>query len=409
ETTSVVEQTLREDPSEVYPEMDFASRDHYRHAVERLAKASPLSEVDVARTALRLAREATTSTAEENVRGHVGFYLTDDGLADLEEAIKVHWSLREQFWRTTRKYPLFWYLGSIALVTLGLTSALLVEAFEDGASGWLSGLVGVLALFAMSQLAVALVNWASPFLVKPHLLPRMDFSNGIPSTFQTLVVVPTMLSRESEVAALVEALEVRFLANQDDNVYFGLLTDFIDANQETLPEDDSLLRIARTGIGDLNRKYASHIAGDMIGGTNDAPEASARKQETRFFLFHRPRRWNPQEGVWMGHERKRGKLADLNALLRGDGRGAFSTVVGNTDLLANIKYVITLDTDTQLPREIAHQFVGAMAHPLNRPRLERTGGKTVVTEGYGILQPRVAVTLSSTNRSRYAWLFGGEA
>jgi hypothetical protein len=234
-----VEQTLREDPSGIYAEMDFASRDHYRHAVERLAKASPLSEVDVARAALRLAREATTSTAEENVREHVGFYLTDDGLADLEEAIKVHWSLREQFWRATRKYPLFWYLSSIALVTLGLTGALLTEALEDGASGWLSGLVGVLALFAMSQLAVALVNWASPFLVKPHLLPRMDFSNGIPSTFQTLVVVPTILSQESEVAALVEALEVRFLANQDENVYFGLLTDFMDADQETLPADDS--------------------------------------------------------------------------------------------------------------------------------------------------------------------------
>lgn len=410
ETTSVVEQTLREDPSGTYAEMDFASRDHYRHVVERLAKASPLSEVDVARAALRLARKPTTSTAEENVKEHVGFYLTGgDGLADLEKAIKARWSLHEQFWRTTRKYPLFWYLSSIALVTLGLTSALLVEALEDGASGWLLGLVGMLALFAMSQLAVAVVNWASPFLVKPHLLPRMDFSNGIPSTFQTLVVVPTMLSRESEVAALVEALEVRFLANQDENVYFGLLTDFMDANQETLPEDDSLLRTVRTGIEDLNRKYASHIAGNTSGGMNGAPEASGQKQETRFFLFHRPRRWNPQEGVWMGHERKRGKLADLNTLLRGEGREAFSVVVGNTDLLVSIKYVITLDTDTQLPREIVHQFVGAMAHPLNRPRLKRTSRNAVVTEGYGILQPRVAVTLSSTNRSRYAWLFGGEA
>nr|WP_104009716.1 glucoamylase family protein [Nitrosospira multiformis] len=409
ETTSVVEQTLREDPSGIYADMDFASRDHYRHVVERLAKVSPLSEVDVARTALRLAHNPATSTAGENVKEHVGFYLTGDGLADLEEAIKVRWSLHEQFWRTARKYPLFWYLSSIAFVTLGLTSALLVEALEDGANGWLLGLVGILALLAMSQLAVALVNWASPFLVKPHLLPRLDFSSGIPSSFQTLVVVPTMLSRESEVAALVEALEVRFLANQDENVYFGLLTDFMDANQETLPEDDSLLRIARTGIEDLNRKYANHSAGNMIGGMNGAPEASAQKQETRFFLFHRPRRWNPQEGVWMGHERKRGKLADLNALLRGEGREAFSVVVGNTDLLVNIKYVITLDTDTQLPREIVHQFVGAMAHPLNRPRLKRTSGNAVVTEGYGILQPRVAVTLSSTNRSRYAWLFGGEA
>lgn len=411
ETTSVVEQTLREDPKGIYTGMDFASRDHYRHAVERLAKASPLSEVDVARTALRLTREATTGAVEDDgVRRHIGFYLTDDGLPDLEEAIKVRWSLRERLWRATRKYPLFWYLGSIALITLGLASALVVEAQDDGASGWLLGLVGILTLFAMSQLAVALVNWASPLLVKPHLLPRMDFSNGIPFTFQTLAVVPTMLSRESEVAALIEALEVRFLANQDDNVYFGLLTDFMDADQETLPGDDSLLRIAREGIEDLNRKYLGGIADNPTGETNGAPDAlAAQKQETRFFLFHRPRRWNSREGVWMGHERKRGKLADLNTLLRGEGRGAFSLVVGNTDMLRNIKYVITLDTDTQLPREIARQFVGAMAHPLNQPRLEMTGRNAVVTEGYGILQPRVAVTLSSTNRSRYAWLFGGEA
>src|SRR5687768_2896340 len=407
ETTSLVEQTLREDPDGVYGRMDFASRDRYRHAVERLAKASPMSEVEVARLALRLARQAEPN-GNDSVSKHVGFYLIDEGLTELEEAAQVRVSLREKFWRAGRQYPLFCYLGAIALITLSLTGLLVFEADSDGASGWVLGTVGILSLFAMSQLAITLVNWVTPFLVRPHSLPRMDFSDGIPSTFQTLVVVPTMLTNEAEALNLIEALEVRFLANRDDSLDFGLLTDFRDADQETLPEDEPLLKLAQAGIEELNRKYAAATRNDGVSG----PEHAVIPKNGPFFLFHRPRRWNGQERLWMGHERKRGKLADLNSLLRGGGGDAFSLIVGNTALLSSVKYVITLDTDTQLPRETAHQFVGAMAHPLNRPRLGRVradGDAEVVTKGYGILQPRVAVSLSSTNRSRFAWLFGGEA
>ncbi|HJT50361.1 MAG TPA: glucoamylase family protein, partial [Nitrosospira sp.] len=374
----------------------------------RLAKAGPASEVEVARIALRLAREAA-ARSENEARSHVGFYLVDRGLADLEKAVNLDLSLRERVLRATGKHPLFYYLGVIALITVGLTGTLLFKAQDEGAGAWLLVVVGILSLLATSQLAMALVNWMSPLLVKPHLLPRMDFSEGIPSAFQTLVVVPTMLTSESEITELVEALEVRFLANRDNNVCFGLLTDFMDATQETLPEDESLLNLARTGIEELNRKYATQRGDKAEDEENSAAE---KKEEGRFFLFHRPRRWNTKDRIWMGYERKRGKLADLNTLLRGGGSGAFSAIVGDTSRLSNVKYVITLDTDTQLPREIAHQFVGAMAHPLNRPRLDTNSGDRkdpVVTEGYGILQPRVAVTLSSTNRSRYAWLLGGEA
>ena len=178
----------------------------------------------------------------------------------------------------------------------------------------------------------------------------MDLSEGIPPELRTLVVVPTMLSSEANIEELVEALEVRFLANRDDNLHFGLLTDFRDAGKESLPEDEALLQLARRKIEQLNEKYP---------GTNS----------NTFFLFHRPRRWNPRERVWMGYERKRGKLGDLNALLRGDSAERFSLIVGETRVLSNVKYVITLDTDTQLPRDSAWQFVAAMAHPLNRRAL----------------------------------------
>ncbi|MEO8768130.1 MAG: glucoamylase family protein, partial [Nitrosospira sp.] len=407
ETTSLVEQTLREDPGGTYGRMDFATRDHYRHAVERLAKASPLSEVEVARKALRLARDSA-ATEGGAARAHVGFYLIDKGLPDLEQAAKVHLSIPEQFWRAGRRYPLFYYLGVFALITGTLVISLLFAAHDDGVNGWLLGLVGILSLFGASQLAMSLVNWVAQLVVTPHSLPRMDFSVEIPSAFRTLVVVPTMLTSHSDVPNLLEALEVRFLANRDDNLYFGLLTDFGDADQETLPEDAPLLQFARSSIEELNKKYSSTAENDTVGAANLAVSGD----DGPFFLFHRPRRWNGGERLWMGHERKRGKLADLNALLREAGSDAFSLVVGNTTVLPEVKYVITLDTDTQLPRESAHQFIGAMAHPLNRPRLganNADGNGVLVTEGYGILQPRVAVSLSSTNRSRYAWLFGGEA
>ncbi len=215
----------------------------------------------------------------------------------------------------------------------------------------------------------------------------MDFSEGIPPESRTLVVVPTMLTSPRNIEDLVESLEVRFLANQDDNLHFGLLTDFRDAKEETIPEDEQLVRAARKGIEALNDKY---------GNATSAP----------FLLFHRPRRWNPRERTWMGHERKRGKLADLNLFLRGGAKDRFSAVVGRTAELSNVKFVIPLDTDTQLPRDAARQFVGAMAHPLNRPRYDERVQR--VSEGHGILQPRVADSLSGTNRSRYARLFGSE-
>ena len=394
ETLSIVEQTLLADPSGVYGRMDFATRDRYRHATERMAKQSRLSEGEVASEAIGLARAAGELDAGDRT-GHVGFYLIDKGVRQLEQAAEVRLSGVEALRRTAGKLPLVLYLGAITLITATLTGSLLAEAHAGGVPDWALGSIGLLSLLAASQLAVALVNWLATLLVTPHPLPRMDFSEGIPPQSRTLVVVPTMLTSAQNVEDLVEGLEVRFLANGDERLHFGLLTDLLDAHQESLPEDEPLVRLAHTKIDELNEKYG--------GGRG-------RTKDDIFFLFHRPRRWNPQERIWMGYERKRGKLAALNSLLRGGDRGApgggFSLVVGDTAVLSNVKYVITLDTDTQLPRDAARQFVGAMAHPLNRPRYDEA--KQRVVEGYGILQPRVAVSLPGTNRSRFARLYSGE-
>jgi len=391
ETLSGVEQKLREDPVGLYAAMDFATRDRYRHAIEKLARASPLSEIDVARKAIQLAHAGAGGAADGTPGGgrdsHVGYYLIDRGLPRLKQAAAVRLSAGEALRHAGRRFPLPLYLGAIALVTVGIAAMLAAHAHADGMRGALLVLTGVLAALSASQPAIALTNWIATLLATPHALPRLDFSRGIAPDCRTLVVVPTMLTSASAVDELAEALEVRFLANRDENLHFGLLTDFTDAPAETMPEDEALLLLARNRIEDLNEKYCA-------SGTE------------AFFLFHRPRRWNPRDRVWMGYERKRGKLAELNLLLRDPARAGFSLVVGPAEVLSSVKYVITLDTDTQLPRDAARQFVGAMAHPLNRPHYD--AARQRVTAGYAIMQPRVAVSLPGTNRSRYARLFGAE-
>ena len=387
ETMSDVEQTLRADPGGVYGNMDFATRDRYRHVVEELAKSSRLSESEVARKTIQLAQEGAARNGAGDRAAHAGFYLIESGLPLLERTAEVRLSTAEAFQRMRRQFPLLLYLGTITLITVAFAGGLMMKAHAGGSLGWPLALLGVLSLLCGSQLAVALVNWLATLLAKPHLLPRMDFSGGIPPESRTLVVIPTMLTSAQNIEDLVEALEVRFLANRDEHLHFGLLTDFRDAPQETLAEDEPLLELARKKIEELNERYGRAKAGN-------------------FFLFHRPRRWNPRERIWMGYERKRGKLADLNSLLRGGSRDRFALVIGETSVLSSVKYVITLDTDTQLPRDSAWQFVGTMAHPLNRARYDED--KQRIREGYCILQPRMAISLAGTNRSRYARLFGSE-
>nr|WP_297358382.1 glucoamylase family protein [Thauera sp.] len=419
EAMSVVEHVLREDPCGMYAGMDFATRDRYRHGVEAIAKKSACSEGEVARQAVALAAGGVPAAVQQGGGGdradpaadragaggstagrsdHVGFYLIDKGRPALERAVAFRPSWRAALRSWAAPCPLALYLGAIALLTVAIAAGLLwplhAGLVADGERAWVLPVATLLALLAASRLGVALVNWLATLVATPHPLPRMDFSAGIPPQWRTLVVVPTLLTRADNVDELVEALEVRFLANRDRSLHFGLLTDLRDARQETLATDAALVERACLAIAALNRKY-----GDGRSGA----------EGDIFFLFHRPRRWNAKEGVWMGHERKRGKLAELNALLRGipatPGAG-FACVIGDTAALSAVKFVITLDTDTQLPRDAARALVAAMAHPLNRPRYDPARRR--VADGYGILQPAVAVSLPGARRSIYARLNGGE-
>ncbi|MFH0780806.1 MAG: glucoamylase family protein [Pseudomonadota bacterium] len=387
EQLSVVEVILTKDPAEVYAEMDFATRDRYRHVIEKIATASSHSESEVARQAINLADRAAMEKGGDDRSAHVGYYLIAEGLAELQRSAKMRFSAADFLGKVLRRIPFLAYSGTIMLLTATLAVYFAAHAQADGLESWGLGFFLLLLLLCAGQPAIAVVNWLATLLATPRLLPRMDFSKGIPPEMRTLVVIPTMLTSSGNTLELVEALEIRFLANRDSNLHFGLLTDFCDADEEILAEDEPLLRLAEQKISELNEKYPL-LEGDT------------------FFLFHRPRLWNPRDRKWMGFERKRGKLADLNGLLRGRGEQQFARVVGNTTLLLSARYVITLDTDTLLARDSAWRFVGTMAHTLNRARYDKDRQRVVA--GYGILQPRVAESLSGTPRSRYVGLCGSD-
>jgi cellobiose phosphorylase len=388
ESLSLVEETLRKDAAAVYGEMDFATRDRYRHAVEFFARHSQLAEADVARRVIQLAADAAAQKGREDRTAHVGFYLIDKGQSVLGRATHVRRPWQTIGERCIHRFPLAFYTGGVALFTVLATFEFIEKARIFQVQEWKLIFFALVFIVCASQLAVALMNWLATMLVKPRLLPRLDYSSGIASDCRTMVVVPTMLTSMDGVERLIETLEIHYLANRDPHLHFALLTDWRDALEEVLPGDQALLQKARAGVEILNRKYSS-------------------ANHHLFFLFHRPRRWNEGEGLWMGYERKRGKLTEFNALLRGGSRDGFSEIVGNTAILPSIKYVITLDTDTQLPRDAARQLVATMAHPLNRPVFD--AGRGVVAEGYSILQPRVGVSLPSARRSWFVRLFAGDA
>lgn len=390
EAVSLVERVLRQDPAGVYPRMDFLSRDRYRQSVEELAGRSGEAQLRVARRAVQSAREAAEAANAADRAAHVGHHLVGRGRRDLEADVAFRPRPRLRLRRTVYRHATAVYLGGIAVATAAVTGAGVAYALAGGASKTAAVAVALLLLLPASELAVALVQRLVARLSPPRRLPRLDLLAGVPEELRTLVVVPTLLSSVEGVRELVEHVEVLALANLDPHVHFAILGDFTDAPEARMPGDDEVLAAAREGIETLNAQV-----GDGRGdGRGD-----------RFFLFHRVRRWNEGEGVWMGWERKRGKLEELNRLLRGATDTTIEWQVGALELLPGVRYCITLDSDTRLPRDAAKTLIGIAAHPLNRPAFDAASGRVV--DGYGILQPRVSVNMASAAGSLFARLYSG--
>ena len=385
EDHSPVEVVLLEDPSGVYARQDFATRDRYRRAVEKVARRSGVPEAVVARRAVEL---ASKGLAESPLKGHVGYYLINQGRPALHREFphRAPWSERLHDLTLANPGPV--YFGSITVLMLALVVPLVAYGAGSGAGLGLLALL-VLALFLpASDIAVGLVNNIVTLLMPPKKLARLDFKAGLPHDCPTFVVVPSMLVRPDSAANLLERLEITYLANPDPELRFALLTDFADAKDEHRPEDDGYILQALDGVRELNRRHVG-----------DGPD--------KFFLFHRRRCWNPVQGCWMGWERKRGKLSEFNRLLRGDLGTNYVVRSAEPSSLPHVRFVITLDADTILPRESARRLVGTLAHPLNAPRFDPVARRVV--EGHGVLQPRVSYHLFAATRSRFAGLLASSA
>jgi cyclic beta-1,2-glucan synthetase len=384
EETSRVEQILRSDPAGIYAKMDFETRNSYRCVVEELARHSSFNEEQVALAAVECARSAADKMLGRE--SHVGFYLRDVGRETFEKSQNYQPGLNVRFRRALLASPTLTYLGSIAVLCLLFLAGLLYYVGFLGGSTAQLLVAGLLGFGLALEAAITIVHWNVTHRLKPQSLPRMDFSEGIPAGNRSMVVVPSFLDSPGEINHLLQDLELYYLSNPDPQLTFALLTDFGDAPTEHRPEDEQLLSLARASVESLNQKYPDSVP---------------------FYLFHRHRQWNPSEGVWMGWERKRGKLVDFNHLLLNQNESAYSALVGELSILAEVKYVITLDADTSLPQGTANRLVATLAHPLNQAQFSADGRSVVA--GYTVLQPRVSIKATSANRSLFSQIFSGNA
>ncbi len=452
EAVSCLEQTLREDPAGIYPQMDFKTRDLYRKEIEALSFATGRDENELAEITLKLARNAKSDLiavvkegAQTGSRGdinppagknggsagapsypglanpatHVGDYLVGKNQASLEQQIGYRPDSKTALKRWELLHASALYLSSIVLLSILILIAISVAAnlplFMSEAlfsAIPIQGIAVILLAFAMLvpalTIATSLINWLITLIIAPRTLPKLDFREGIPDHFQTMVVIPGLITSREDIESLAHQLELHYLRNPEPGLFFAILTDFHDAESESLPEDEELVRYATAVIESLNAKYSNS---SPVNDHGSDPGVVHGANTDRFFFFHRKRLWNPSEGKWIGWERKRGKLHELNLLLRGETNLSFIHQTGNMsgrkDLLKQVCFVITLDTDTILPSGAAIRLAGTLAHPQNRAVFDAATGKVV--SGYTVLQPRMEIHPKSVNHSWFTRFFAGDA
>ncbi|HPL58532.1 MAG TPA: hypothetical protein PLT22_10160, partial [Flexilinea sp.] len=448
ESVSLLEELLRKDPSGIYPRMDFKTRDHYRKEIEKLSRATGQDEIQIAETVLNMATDINQGQSDsplyfetlidknkdridcsgKNPGLHIGEIIIGNLRPQLEQKIGYRPNFKTRLQRWIFKHADFVYLSAIFLLTillLGFVSAItnLPQQFNAGSSlnpgaasnyrpvQWLAIILYILVgIVPAMTVATGLINWLITLLVHPRTLPKMNFRNGIPYSFQTLVVIPSLITSRKDIESLIQQLELHYLRNPEPGLFFALLTDFKDADQETMPEDEDLVKQTIEAIGALNRKYGP------VSFSENSAENSEENDSTsvsRFYFLHRKRLWNPSEGKWIGWERKRGKLHELNLLLRGKSGLSFTVFTDgfhdeNPDkgILQRTRFVITLDTDTVLPRGAACRLAGTLAHPLNRPIFDEKTGRVI--SGYTILQPRMEIHPRSANYSWFTRIYSGD-
>lgn len=384
---SYVEHILSEDPAQIYKNMDFESKDYYRHMIEKISKISDMPESFVARKALKCANKSKANDKCE-YKEHIGYYLIDDGISELKTELGCKGNMLERFKSSGKKKSVNIYISTIIITTILLDIIACVLSINSDSSPefWKYIIIAICALIPLSEIVISFTNWSISHIVEPRFIPKMEFNFKIPDKFRTIVAIPAILNDVKKVHELISDMEVYYLGNQEKNIYFALLGDFKDSIMENEQGDKLIIDAALNDIKALNKNY-SH--GEDI-----------------FYFFSRYRKYNKKQDKWMGWERKRGKLMEFNLLLRGSKDTSYDMISGDIDKLQNTKYVITLDADTQLPRNSAKRLIGAMAHILNRPYVDKKSKK--VLRGHGLMQPRISVGTVNANKTFFSRLFSGE-
>jgi cyclic beta-1,2-glucan synthetase len=434
EAVSSVEKELRKDPAGIYPAMDFKTRDLYRKEIEILSFASGRDEIELVQITLDLARENNPRnvlfSGADHGTPHVGEYLIGKSRHLLEERIGYHPNLKITLRRWGLRHAGAFYFSAIftltllifALFSVGINLPVMLQSGSMLQS--ISMLILAMAVFVpILTVTSSLINWLITLWVKPRILPKLLFKDEIPANYQTLVAIPALISSQTDINKLAHQIELHFLRNPEPGLLFALLTDFPDADRETLPEDDELVSYAIETIRQLNAKYGRSMQGlnttaddnsalkrQFENNThNDQSQPPVIEEQQLFYLLHRKRLWNQSEGRWMGWERKRGKLQELNLLVRGGQDLSFLPIAPGPmecEALQGIRFVITLDTDTILPRGAASRLIGTLAHPLNNAKFNETSHQVI--SGYTVLQPRMEIHPASANLSWFTRIFAGD-
>ncbi|MDS1004284.1 glucoamylase family protein [Clostridium sporogenes] len=385
QNVSVIEEILKEDPLEVYSDMDFPSKNFYRNKIERLSRKLKLPESYIAKKSIQCAKQFKSQIEEDNYKRHVGYYIVEEkGVRLLKKVLGVKSEGRDKIKNFLIGNKVRSYITIIIFFTL------IFEFFIIKSIGYTNIYVVLLQfiilLIPSSEIVVSILNWSLNNLIKPDFIPKLQFTNGISEEASTVVVIPTLIGSKKRAKELVKDMEVYYLANKEKNLYFAILGDFKDSNSEKEENDEEIIKEMLKGVKELNNKYS--------------------KEKEIFFVLNRYRKYNEKEKAWMGWERKRGKLEEFNRLIRGDKNTSYNVISGDINILKKVKYVITLDADTKLPRDAAKRLIGAMEHPLNNPIIDKV--KKRVVHGYGLMQPRISIGVEDANKTLFSKIFSGQ-
>lgn len=376
--TSKAEKLLMEDPSNIYNEMDFQTKDYYRHRVEEISRKTNISEIDLIKTALELSSLHLDN--KDIFKKHIGYYIVDDGLEELLKRFHLNKNINRSLSQGA-------YILSILIGTIAVDLVILLLTYFIPLTFSLSQYIFafILMLIPSSEIVIALYNWFMAKITRVTFIPKMNYSNGVPNNEKTIVVIPAILSDSRDVRNLMKKLEVYYLGNRDDNISFALLGDLSDSEKEIEVEDKVINEEGIRLANNLNNKYS--------------------KDNNKFFFLNRKRQFNKCEDIYMGYERKRGKLMEFMALIKGDKNTSYNIISSDISNLIDSKYIITLDSDTFLPIDSARKLISAMSHILNKPYVK--DGKVV--RGYSIMQPKISVSLEDKHKTYFSEIFAGDS